>query len=128
MAKYITCFLFLNLIASLHGMAALKNQQSHKLRFGVILDLSSHAGKAKKTAIGIAVESFYARVRHPPSIFFKDSRGDPVQAFHSGKISIYMSLCVEGFFILILNYIFLMNLKYYILVLCICINTLPNTN
>lgn len=84
-ARYYLYLWFFGLILSFDGMLAKEKRENDILSIGAVFDLTSHVGRQQKVAVEIAMESFYFGVSNRPRLHIKDSKGEPVLAFQSGK-------------------------------------------
>ncbi|KAJ4849506.1 hypothetical protein Tsubulata_031914, partial [Turnera subulata] len=86
----LTCDLpYASLITYNDSLGALEDE----VHVGVILDMTSWAGKIGHTSISMAISDFYSKHSHYKSrlvLHTKDSRGDPFCALSTGEFCIYV--------------------------------------
>lgn len=90
--RFLFLFLFSFLLVFSNGTSHSKDDLSKKhqaggFSLGAIIDYTSRAGKEEKVAIQMAAHDFCAHFSPRPTLHFKNSRGDPIQAASSGESS-----------------------------------------
>lgn len=69
-------------------MTEVNHEEATALRIGIILDPTSRPGKEAKVAIQIAIHDYNTSSNPSVRLYFRDSKGKPVNAALAGKVLI----------------------------------------